>query len=576
MSKFETKFVDDIAGKFFVPSYQRGYRWGKSEVVRLLEDVYNLLGGNGSGSNLMRDAKNYCLQPIVVKKKSDDEFELIDGQQRLTTLFLIYKHMNYQPNFSLDYETRPDSKNFLSNIDAALENDNIDFWFMSQAYESIKAWFDKKISDDSTNLRTVSRNLENLFAYNVKVIRYEVDADENSAAMFTRLNIGKIPLTSAELVKAMFLSNENRGMSSQRRDEIALQWDNLEKALHDDSLWYFLTNNAANKYQTRIDLILDLMSNKRLDERDKYRTFFYFDDIKRRGDDLNELWEKIVRTFLLLKDWRDNHDFYHKIGYLVASGYKNLSDIYAASKGKTKREFRTRLDEMIRDSVKLKSDENYSDWNYGDDADRIRRLLLLFNVESVRQNGEQSQWFPFDKYKFGGAEKNSWSLEHIHAVNSQEVGTQAQWRDWLELHRASLENFPDENQTLLREIDKLLKLSEIKGDRFRELQKKILEKLSPEGLSDGSIDTIANLALLKCADNSALGNSVFDVKRNEIIKLDMSGAFIPFCTKMAFLKYYTKSERNQLHFWSADDRRAYLAAINRVLKNFLSKPIKED
>ena len=187
MSKLETKFVDDIAGKFFVPSYQRGYRWSKSEVVRLLEDVYNLLGGNGSGSNLMRDAKNYCLQPIVVKKKSDDEFELIDGQQRLTTLFLIYKHMNYQPNFSLDYETRPDSKNFLSNIDAALENDNIDFWFMSQAYESIKAWFDKKISDDSTNLRTVSRNLENLFAYNVKVIWYEVDAGENSAVLFLPL-----------------------------------------------------------------------------------------------------------------------------------------------------------------------------------------------------------------------------------------------------------------------------------------------------------------------------------------------------------------------------------------------------
>ena len=457
-----------------------------------------------------------------------------------------------------------------------MENDNIDFWFMSQACESIKAWFDKKISNDSTNLRTVSRNLENLFAYNVKIILYEVDAGENSAAMFTRLNIGKIPLTSAELVKAMFLSNENRGMSVQRRDEIALQWDNIEKALHDDSLWYFLTNNAADKYQTRIDLVLDLMSGKKVGDRDKYRTFFWFDELKRRGDDLNELWQKIVRNFLLLKDWRDNHEFYHKIGYLVASAYKNLADIYAASQNKSKREFLSRLDEMIRDSVKLSGDENYSEWNYGEDAERIRRLLLLFNVESVRQNGEQSQWFPFDKYKFGGAGKNSWSLEHIHAVNSQETGTQAQWRDWLELHRVSLENFPDDYRDLLREIDKLLKLSEIKGDKFRELQKKILEKLSPEGIGDESIDTIANLALLKCEDNSALGNSVFDVKRNEIIKLDMSGAFIPFCTKMAFLKYYTKSERNQLHFWGTDDRRAYLAAINRVLKDFLSEPIKED
>ena len=570
MSKLETKFVNDIAGKFFVPAYQRGYRWGKSEVERLLNDVYNLSNYD--------ERRSYCLQPIVVKRTDDDAFELIDGQQRLTTLFLIYKYMHAAsngfigaPTFSLDYETRKDSKDFLANINVDLREDNIDFFFIANAYEVIKAWF-----ADNGELSVTMPNVKTLFAKNVKIIWYEVDANEDAAAMFTRLNIGKIPLTSAELVKAMFLSNENPGMDARRQDEIALQWDNLEKELHNDSLWYFLTNNSAEKYQTRIDLVLDLMSDKKVGDKDKYRTFFYFDELKRSGDDLTELWQKIVRNFLLLKDWRESHEFYHKIGYLIASGYKNLADIYAASQKKTKREFLSRLDEMIRDSVKLTGDENYAEWNYGKDAERIRRLLLLFNVESVRQNGEQSQWFPFDKYKFGGAEKNSWSLEHIHAVNSQEVGTQAQWRDWLELHRASLENFPDENQNLLREIADMLKLKEIKGDPFRTLQKKILDKLSPEGLGDESIDTIANLALLKCEDNSALGNSVFDVKRNEIIRLDMAGAFIPFCTKMAFLKYYTKSERNQIHFWGADDRRAYLAAINRVLKDFLSKPIKEN
>lgn len=79
--------------------------------------------------------------------------------------------------------------------------------------------------------------------------------------------------------------------------------------------------------------------------------------------------------------------------------------------------------------------------------------------------------------------------------------------------------------------------------------------------------------LLKCEINSALGNSVFDVKRNEIINLDMHGAFIPFCTKMAFLKYYTRSEKNQMHFWSANDRSAYIKAINDVLKDFFAEPI---
>lgn len=75
----ETKFVADIRGSFYIPSYQRGYRWSETEVVRLLDDIYQ----NGK--------KNYCLQPVVVRKK-EDRYELIDGQQRLTTLYLIYKY----------------------------------------------------------------------------------------------------------------------------------------------------------------------------------------------------------------------------------------------------------------------------------------------------------------------------------------------------------------------------------------------------------------------------------------------------------------------------------------------------
>ena len=569
MSRLETKFVNEIAGNFFVPAYQRGYRWGQSEVRRLLEDVYNL--------SKYTERHGYCLQPIVVRNLSDNHFELIDGQQRLTTIFLVYKYMFEEggrffgePKFSLDYETRKGSKHFLANINPDLRNDNIDYCFIADAYEYIKAWF-----AENGELSVTMPKLKTLFADNVKIIWYEVDETENATAMFTRLNIGKIPLTSAELVKAMFLSRDNPNMDRRRQDEIALQWDNLEKDLHKDSLWYFLTNNSASKYQTRIDLVLDLMSGKKIGGKDKYATFFYFDELKRRGEDLNDVWQSIVRNFLLLRDWYENHDFYHKIGYLIAADYKSLADIYVEAKGKSKREFSARLNELIKASVRLRGDENYSDWNYNEDAERIRRLLLLFNVESVRQNGEQSQWFPFDKYKFGGNGKVSWSLEHIHAVNSQDRGNQKQWREWLRLHRASLENFPDENKNLLAEIDRLLALKNITSDSFLDLRREILKKLSPEGMNEEINDSIANLALLKCADNSALGNSVFDVKRNEIIKLDMAGAFIPFCTKMAFLKYYTKSEKNQIHFWSATDRRAYLQAINDVLKDFLTKPIEE-
>lgn len=142
--------------------------------------------------------------------------------------------MNSETNFSLTYETRQKSADFLENMNFSLQEDNIDFYFMVNAYNVIENWFNKKIQTDSTNLRTLRRRFENLFTENVKVIWYEVDGTEDGAALFTRLNIGKIPLTNAELVKAMFLSKKT--VDEHRQQEIALQWDNLEKELHNDSL----------------------------------------------------------------------------------------------------------------------------------------------------------------------------------------------------------------------------------------------------------------------------------------------------------------------------------------------------
>ena len=81
------------------------------------------------------------------------------------------------------------------------------------------------------------------------------------------------------------------------------------------------------------------------------------------------------------------------------------------------------------------------------------------------------------------------------------------------------------------------------------------------------------MALLSSTDNTVLNNSTFDVKRNKIIEMDKKGRFIPFCTRMVFLKYYTPSADNQLHFWGHADRVAYVAAMNEVLGNYLEEPI---
>ena len=553
----ETKLVSGISGTFYVPSYQRGYRWGEDEVLRLLNDIY------------VNGKKNYCLQPVVVRKKGN-AYELIDGQQRLTTLYLIYRYMKNvnpffgEPAFNLVYETRENSEEFLRSIDLSRRNENIDYWFISNAYETIKEWFE-------VDMQIRVLHIFEYFKEDVKIIWYEVGENEDAISLFTRLNIGKIPLTSAELVKAMFLSRSGNGIAErEKQEEISLQWDDMEKELHGDPLWYFLTNGANASYQTRIDLILDLVSEKPADNREKYYTFFKIDEMAKTVP-LDDLWRKIQQTFLLLKDWFENHELYHKIGYLIASESLTLQKVFKISEGRTKREFRAALDSYIRDSISIS--DNYGDLSYEKPQDykRISKLLLLFNVESVRMNGEHTQWFPFDKYKYDRKGKVAWSLEHIHAQQSEGLRTQEMWKEWLRLHIPSVRAVSD-NTELVEAMQAAIDDPKLERDAFDTLQKTVVELLSVQGNAE-FLHSIGNLALLRADDNAALNNSTFDVKRNLIVNMDKEGQFIPFCTKMVFLKYYTPSEDNQLHFWGQADRVAYVNAMNKVLAPYLQEPI---
>ena len=206
------------------------------------------------------------------------------------------------------------------------------------------------------------------------------------------------------------------------------------------------------------------------------------------------------------------------------------------------------------------------------DQAKITRLLLLFNVESVRQNGEHSQWFPFDKYKFGKGGKVVWSLEHIHAQQSEGMRTQEMWKEWLKLHIPSVQAVSDNKTELIYSMKAAMSKEKLERAEFDVIQQKVTELLSVKGNTE-YLHSIANMALLNSSDNAALNNSTFDVKRNVIVEMDKNGQYIPFCTKMVFLKYYTPSAENQLHFWGHADRVAYVNAINAVLKEFLSEPI---
>jgi uncharacterized protein with ParB-like and HNH nuclease domain len=69
MTMLELKPIGDISGRFVVARYQRGYRWGRLDVQRLLDDIWE---SNGAP---------YSLQPVVVKRKGEAEWELVDGSR---------------------------------------------------------------------------------------------------------------------------------------------------------------------------------------------------------------------------------------------------------------------------------------------------------------------------------------------------------------------------------------------------------------------------------------------------------------------------------------------------------------
>ena len=72
-----------VGGRFYIPKYQRGYRWTQLQVGQLLNDILEFDNKNCTDNQ-------YCLQPVVVQKKAETEqWVVVDGQQRLTTIFIV-------------------------------------------------------------------------------------------------------------------------------------------------------------------------------------------------------------------------------------------------------------------------------------------------------------------------------------------------------------------------------------------------------------------------------------------------------------------------------------------------------
>lgn len=546
------KTISELAQyNFFIPSYQRGYRWTAQQVADLLNDITEFSPKEVIGSD---DKTWYCLQPIVVKSRGD-KWDVIDGQQRLTTIYLILNYLNqgYSENrrkklFELQYETRLGSEDYLKNQLGKLEEDNlnIDYHYISKAFQTVSHWFAEKGQSFDIN------SFESKFNHSTKVIWYEAPTAD-SIDIFTRINIGKIPLTNAELIKALFLNSSNFKNSDSdkirlKQLEIASEWDRIEYSLQDDSFWYFLNNNV-NPVNTRIEFIFELMIDGIFNS-DEYSTFRYFNSkFKTKTEkEISDNWQDVKQHYQSLEEWFTDRELYHKIGFLISTGTE-IKYLLPLKKDKSKIEFKQILNDLIKQKVKVQ----LTDLEYPNS--RIRSILLLHNIQTMLNNSNETNLFPFDRYK-----KEKWDVEHIAAIAEDMPTTDQHQRDWL-----------IEVSGFITDTELKSKTKKYNKDTFEQLYNEILNHFS-ESKKHEDINDISNLALLDAGTNRSYQNAIFPIKRTTIIEREKSGTFIPVCTKNVFMKFYS-SGIPQMTFWGHDDRNNYLSNILTTVKQYLPEQI---
>lgn len=634
-NNIELRSIRSLSGlNFFIPDYQRGYRWSNNQVIQMLNDFKEFC--KRIDNKQLKAGEFYCLQPIVVKKRTwtytegdqtvnVEGYEVIDGQQRLTTLYIILKSIEQvcqilYPQFkfyNIKYETRLeyDSQSFLQNINTSTgqADEFIDFYYMKLVHDAVTSWFDtnpdvklkiaRALLEQSIDPDT---NIDN--ENNIRVIRYEVMDEESATSIdiFTRLNIGKIPLTNAELIKALLLRRGNFADTDvkMKQLQIAAEWNRIEQKLQDDSFWYFLyrTDNPFT-YENRIEFIFDLMKNRTKDS-EFYHSFNEFSkDLEQLQTDkehyrndqarIDKIWDGVKEVFQTFEEWFEDRTLYHYIGFLIEykSDIKRLMD---ASTSMNKTMF---LNEFIKNEISEKvAGINLDDLSFNDSKGNVKKILLLFNILTVLQDKKSDLRFPFNKYKV-----EKWDIEHVCSQTDKYINDEKQRRLWIEdmfeyfvgsssdeevnSYIEELENQIAEMKetkeiqelanslALQSELDIIMTIKELsKTDdkindfEFEDAFKKVGAYFNEDQIADK--DSISNLALLDQETNRSYGNAYFPIKRKRIISNDKMGIFVPIATKNLFLKYYSRKS-NSLMSWQESDANDYLDSIKSLVSSFI-------
>lgn len=560
---------------FIIPFQQRGYRWTPDNIEIFLKDLESFINS---------EKIVYCLQPVTVSGK-DNSFNLIDGQQRLTTIYLLHKFLTSDNKDLNDitelyhYEYEKDIKNerkdFLRKIIKNDEDDStIDKFYLTSAYNKIKKWFDGK---DQTPFKEIIFE-KNKSKKSVQILWYVIDP-KNDHEVFRNINSGKIQLSNSDLIKALLLNRENK-IDAQTRMEIAVQYEQMERQFDEDRFWYMLQQEDVDeqKGQSRLDLLFNYVANINNDDyqNDARQSFYKFSNYN--AAELLKMWKEIREEYQRFKDIFDNPFNYHYVAFLIYCG-RSLESILQKSKNKKKSEFCNELRNEIK-NVMLSRHKAVEDYSYGDKKTDLCKLFVLHNIETLLQRYSQLQdnknlRFSYEYFPFELLYKQTWNIEHIASQTDNNLTSEIDRRDWIDGAQVDYELILKKEN-----INNLLIIAEedlSNKENFNNLYSAVIAEAKDTDLKDEK-DQIGNLVLLDEHTNKSFHNSLFPRKRRIVLMASglrnntdrdlgetVESVYVPICTQQVYTKSYCKRSSVKLLSWNKDDFDVYVNDMKEKL-----------
>ena len=527
--KHELSVCSIPATIFIIPHYQRGYRWTDKEVIALLDDLLAFEYNSAS-------QEPYCLQPLVFQKITDGEVNVVDGQQRLTTLAIILHELGIKHTWDIKYTT--EGNMLLSQLLEA-PGDSINDYFREQAREAVRNW----LKPDGSRKEALCKLLNGSGDKRVIFLLYEIAPSEDGHAVFQRLNAGKTPLTSSELIRALYMEAGN-GLGDGEKTDIAKEWDLIEAEMGNDEFWAIWNNQDFSDVPTSMDFLFSIVANVDASKarHDGLLVYRRIETIA-KVEGLQAIWEKALRCWWWMQSCFADDEAYHLLGWLAQFSYRGTRgfwDIWQNA-GCRMEAFKKELRKLVAERI---GDKDFNSYRYDTAAtDELRRFFVLLNTLEAQRRHIR---FRFDLYG-----QCSWDIEHIASQTDNPLSSKDDQDEWLTLARTEMTKndleLLDEKKSFAEKWSFVFRLFEKEDD-------KIADK-----------DVIENLALLDASTNRAYKNAIFPAKRWTILN---NGQYIPPLTEAVFAKRYS-TKAAQMRYWGRDDAANYRETMKQMFDQFM-------